>query len=79
MFENARRLLDRNDTDAEQLSDFVERADLSARLPRQNHITQFRGGRLHELASWDFCHAFGSHRYTRVSVTNTTVLVEGRC
>jgi hypothetical protein len=34
VFENARCLLDRDDTDAEQLSDFIERADLSARLAR---------------------------------------------
>src|SRR5947209_4881454 len=63
VFENARRLLDCHNTDAEELSDFIERADLRAGLACQNRIAQFRGCCLYELASWELCHAFCNHKY----------------
>ena len=56
VLEDARGLLDRHDADVEQLRHLVERADLRARLTRQNELAQFGGSRLHQLTSRDLDH-----------------------
>ena len=56
VLEDAGGLLYRHDADVEQLRDLVERADLRARLARQNELAQFGGSRLHQLTSRDLDH-----------------------